>query len=113
MYVSCLFNDIADALEMDRKERKLSAHSMKKVLVNNELRKGNVVSAAKQGNHTLNVMQNFYQEMNNDFTSYPGITIERDDRGLEWENFSKEELIAALKDTGYETQLAVYGKLQK
>lgn len=107
------FNEVVDLLEMNRSERKLSIHSMKKVLINNELKKGNVLGAARQGNHGLEVMHRHYFEMSEDYTNSPGIVIEREDRGLDWENFSREELIAALKETGYETQLSVYGKLQK
>lgn len=107
------FNEAVEAMGIDRKERKLSIHALKKILGNNELKKGNVVMAARQGNHTLSVMQRHYMEMNEDYTCYPGIVIEKEDRGLDWDQFDKEQLIAALKVAGYESQLDVYGKLQK
>jgi integrase len=92
--------DIVKALDIDER-RNISFHSLKKVGVNQVLKKtGNIYLAKIQGKHkSIATTESYYIELQDDLTQYPSYTLDEEiDFKNELEKYSKEELIKAINE---------------
>jgi integrase len=87
------------------KERKITPHSYKKVLINWTVQMTKDVNlAAWQGNHSLDVMQKHYLEQTVDYANTPAFMIREELNLASIEELSKEQLIELIKKSSYSTQ---------
>lgn len=86
-------------------ERKITPHSLKKTMINWTLDQlKDVLLAAKQGNHTLDVMQRHYADKRTDYSKYPIVMMRNGNDISPLEELDKEELIRLIQKASYGTQ---------
>ncbi|HZG72571.1 MAG TPA: site-specific integrase, partial [Chondromyces sp.] len=86
-------------------ERKISPHSLKKTMINWTLDQlKDVLLAAKQGNHSLDVMMKNYVSQNPDYSNYPLMLMKKGNDITPLMELSKEELIALIQRASFGTQ---------
>lgn len=86
-------------------ERKISPHSLKKVLINWTLKETkDPVLAAWQGNHGVEVMDKHYKEEFVDYSNSPLMMLEKGNDITPLTELSKDELLGLIKKASYSTQ---------
>jgi integrase len=95
-------------------KEKYTCHSFKKSLINWELKEnGDVRIAAKQGNHHVETMMEYYEEEFQDWDRYPSIAYEQEVDLSKLESLNGEELIGLIKKCSRKVQLELLSNLNR
>lgn len=109
------FDTLCEKLDLDKQGRSLTVHSFKSTLVNWEIDENDdVIAANKQAGHSnMDTTFKHYVKRKENYSEYAGIAIEKDVKKDEFEDFSKDELLAAVDGMNSKIKLKLIKELQK